>query len=189
MKKRILTPEEVGALLDWDSPSGARFGDEDLQGQENTKGAEKAFMEASTGKPPENLYREVLEILGEAIIVTDPRGCILFGNVLSCHLLGKPLASIRRTPFDRSIRLTDANGAYLDPSPVVIALHELRKVPFPPGSRLLLSRGKTLSVMGAATPLLSRSGAVEGVAVSFHQTVRRGELSDPLPSAASLRVR
>ena len=189
MKKRILTPEEVGALLDWNPPSGAQREGQTAETEESPFETKAASRGAATGNAPGDIYRNVLEILGEAIIITDPRGCILFGNALSCHLLGKSLASIRKKPFDHSIRLADANGVLLTPSPVSTALLEHRKIPFPLDSCLLLSRGKTLSVMGSATPLLSRSGEVEGVAVSFHQTVRRGGVSDPFPSAPRREAR
>ncbi len=189
MKKRILTPEEVGALLDWNPSSGARTRDLPPVGPKRSPATKKAGLSAGSVPPEERLYRDVLDVLGEAMIITDPRGRILFGNALSCTLLGKSLASIRKKPFDRSVLLVDAHGNHLVPGPVVEALNEKEKIPFPPGTGLSLSHGEILSVTGSATPILSGTGEIEGVAVTFHRTALRAGLPDPFPSAPRRRAR
>lgn len=179
MKKRILTPEEVKALLEWESPSHDQARDETPY---RTSGPLK------TGDD-EPLFRNVLEVLGEAMIVTDARGRILFGNTLSRHMMKKSLSSIRKKPFSQVLPLLDASGNRENPGPVEEALKEKERVPFPPGSSLSLPDGSTIPVSGFAAPILRQAGEIEGVVVSFHRTAHRSALPDPAPSPPRRRAR
>ena len=179
MKKRILTPEEVGALLEWDSPSQGEAREEiPLQGP----GPQKTVKD-------EHLFRNVLDVLGEAMIVTDARGRILFGNTLSRHMMKKSLSSIRKKPFSRAIALLGSSGNRENLDPVEEALKEKERIPFPPGTVLSLPDGSTIPVSGFAAPILRQAGEIEGVVVSFHRTVQRSALPDPATSPPRRRAR
>ena len=179
MKKRILTPEEVGALLEWDTPPHDESRE---QISPRSPGLQK------TGKD-EHLFRNVLDVLGEAMIVTDARGRILFGNTLSRHMMKKSLSSIRRKPFSRVLTLLDASGNGENLDPVEVVLREKERVPFPPGTSLSLPDGSIIPVSGFAAPILRQAGEIEGVVVSFHRTVNRSALPDPAPSPPRRRAR
>ncbi len=179
MKKRILTPEEVGALLEWDTPPHD-------EGRERISPRGPGLQKT---EKDEHLFRNVLDVLGEAMIVTDVLGRILFGNTLSRHMMKKSLSSIRRKPFSRVLTLLDASGNRENPDPVEVALREKERVPFPPGTSLSLPDGSTIPISGFAAPILRQAGEIEGVVVSFHRTVHRSSLSDPAPSPPRRRAR
>jgi len=193
MKKRILTPEEVGALLDWENPSDAKAMEPSEREDIRTfRIKEKsAVPDAGTHRSGENeqLFRSVLDVLGEAMVITDAQGKILFGNTLSRLLLKKSPSSIRKKHFSHAIKILDGSGIRQDPDPFEKALKEKEKIPFPPGTHLSLANGEVLPVSGSATPILHQEGEIEGVVVSFHRTVLRSSLPDPLPSPPRRRVR
>ncbi len=131
-----------------------------------------------------DFFRDVLDAMGEAMIITDFRGRILFENVVSHDLLDKPLSAIRRKSFRMAVTLLDGDGQRQDDDPVGKVLREQRPFRFPAGSRLLRPDGSSIPVEGSATPVFRADGEPEGVVVSFHRKTRpAGTLQDftPIP--------
>lgn len=187
MDRKILTPEEIGALLSW-TPSRPSEPVNSKKPSVRTKmrSGKALNPESDSNAPvPENdFFRDVLDAMGEAMIITDFRGRILFENVVSRDLLDKPLSAIRRKSFRMAVTLLDGNGQRQDDDPVGKVLREQRPFRFPAGSRLLRPDGSSIPVDGSATPVFRADGEPEGVVVSFHRKTRpAGTLQDfsPIP--------
>uniref|UniRef100_A0A7C3QXE7 PAS domain-containing protein n=1 Tax=Leptospirillum ferriphilum TaxID=178606 RepID=A0A7C3QXE7_9BACT len=185
MNSKILTPEEIGALLAW-TPSGPS------EAVSSRKPSVRTSMRSGKPSRPKNesnvpvsendFFRDVLDAMGEAMIITDFRGRILFENVVSRDLLDKPLSAIRRKSFRMAVTLLDGDGQRQDDDPVGKVLRAQRPFRFPAGSRLLRPDGSSIPVDGSATPVFRADGEPEGVVVSFHRRNRpAGTLHDFSP--------
>ncbi|OOH82322.1 PAS domain-containing protein [Leptospirillum ferriphilum] len=183
--KNILTREEIMALLDWDPDAGRNEESRtdrpaecvSLEGMPSDESG--AAFPAST-----DFFRDMLDALGEAMIITDVAGKILFENAVSRDLLAKPLSAIRKKTFEVAVPLLDRHRRRHPTDPVQKVLREKEPFRFPQGTILLRPDGSTVPVDGTATPFFDPDGRPEGVVVSFRKKRRSLKLSNPatLPS-------
>ena len=192
MEKNILTPEEIVALLDWTPSSGTREapGSDGRIGR-SSPDLQPSFESGSSFSPSTDFFRDMLDALGEAMIITDFSGKILFENAVSRDLLDKPLSAIRKKAFGAAVPLLDRHRRRHPTDPVQKALREKEPFRFPQGTILLRPDGSTIPVDGTATPFFHSDGQTEGVVVSFRQKVRPLKLSKSatLPSVSKGQAR
>jgi len=179
MEKNILTPEEIRGLLAWET-EGPGIPEQFLPG-----GIRKKRQVGPENKVVD-FFQDVLNALGEAIIITDRTGKILFQNAFSMALLGQSLGAIRRKRFEKAVRLLDRAGKKAIENPVQRCLREASLSSLPPDTLLQRVDGSTLSVRGSASPIFNGKGLMEGVVVSFHMSRPVGLTRD---TAASSSIR
>ena len=185
MDKNILTREEIMALLDWDPDAGRNEESRTDRPAECVSLEGMPSDESGTAFPAStDFFRDMLDALGEAMIITDVAGKILFENAVSRDLLAKPLSAIRKKTFEVAVPLLDRHRRRHPTDPVQKVLREKEPFRFPQGTILLRPDGSTVPVDGTATPFFDPDGRPEGVVVSFRKKRRSLKLSNPatLPS-------
>ncbi|MCL4460591.1 MAG: PAS domain-containing protein [Nitrospirae bacterium] len=190
MERNILTPEEIGALLDW-SPAAreTEAEDRDLQAGRLSPEGESPSGFATGSSPSTDFFRDMLDALGEAMIITDFSGKILFENAVSRDLLDKPLSAIRKKTFGVAVPLFDKHRNRQSTDPVQKVLREKQPFRFPQGTVLLRPDGSTVPVDGTATPFFHPDGQAEGVVVSFRRKIRPSAKRAALPSSPERQAR
>ena len=183
--KNILTQEEIMALLDWDPQAGrSEQSRADMPAECSSLEERPSDGSGTSFSPSTDFFRDMLDALGEAMIITDVAGKILFENAVSRDLLAKPLSAIRKKTFGAAVPLLDRPRRRHPTDPVQKVLREKEPFRFPQGTILLRPDGSTVPVDGTATPFFDPDGRPEGVVVSFRKKGRPLKLSNPatLPS-------
>lgn len=177
MEKAVLTPEEIRGLLSW-MPEESK-----TLPEIRSRRVRKKRIAVPRGKTVD-FFRDVLNALGEAIIITDWTGRIVFQNECSTALLGRSPGAIRNKPFEKAVRLLDRSGNQPVVGPVQRCLTDASLFTLPSGTFLLRPDGSSISIRGSASPIIRRKGMMVGVVVNFH--ISRPEGSAAAASKASL---
>ena len=190
MERNVLTPEEISALLDW-APSSRdpEKTDRDVLAGSLSPESQSSPESGAQFSPSTDFFRDMLDALMEAMIITDSSGKILFENAVSRDLLDKPLSAIRKKSFGVAVLLLDRHRRRHSTDPVQKVLREKQPFRFPQGTILLRPDGSTVPVDGTATPFFHPDGQAEGVVVSFRRKVRASAKLAALPSASERQVR
>jgi PAS domain-containing protein len=181
MKNNILTPDEIREILSWEPLKNDNPGD--LQPKISLDadpfecdredawpgGSEISSLKGKSvsKEKGEDFFRDVLNALEEAILVTDRKGRILFQNAVSRSLLAQSIDAIWKKPFESAVCLLDRNNRRIE-NPVKHCLSDRGPFSLPDDTVLLRPDGSSLLVRGNATPIIHSDGMMEGVVLNFH---------------------
>ncbi len=120
------------------------------------------------GALPTQLANEAFGALAEGVIVTDPRGKILFANATAIRLVGATPESVRGQPVAETLRLVNRQSGRTTDDPVDRALSADQPLPLISDDALAGPEGATrLPVVWTARAVFGADGKARGVVIVF----------------------
>lgn len=133
----------------------------------------------------ERWFSTTLSSLGDAVIATDPEGCVSFMNAAAKRLTGFELEASRDRPLSEVVRLVDEAG-----NPLVDRLGRAQPgrsdAEFLPDALLIDRAGKRRLVDQTATPIVDDQGGVLGRVLVLRDLTERKRLERRLDVAERL---
>jgi diguanylate cyclase (GGDEF)-like protein/PAS domain S-box-containing protein len=121
-----------------------------------------------------------LHSIGDAVITTDPNELIQYLNPVAEQLIGWTSAEVQGWHLRKAFRLVnEVTGAPVD-SPLTCALLERRIVPLANHTALVRRDGTTISIEDSAAPIISKTGALIGGILVFHDVSAARDMAHEL---------
>jgi PAS domain S-box-containing protein len=104
-----------------------------------------------------------LDSIGDAVIVTDARGCITRMNAVAETLTGWSMEDAHGRPVEKVLVLMDNRGAPLVPMPVRQVLESGQIIHLANHTKLIRRDGSDVHIADSAAPIRGRDGVITGV--------------------------
>ncbi|OHX19806.1 two-component system response regulator [Chromobacterium sphagni] len=112
--------------------------------------------------------RITLNSIGDAVIATDPAGCVTFLNPIAEEMTGWLAKEAIGEPIERIMPLQASDSGRTVGNPVRLVLAERRTVGMTLDRALLRRDGRVLEVEDSAAPILDHAGQLTGAIIVFH---------------------
>jgi len=111
--------------------------------------------------------RVTLNSIGDAVIVTDRRGCITFMNPIAESMTGWVLRDAQGSPIEEIMNLRDVSSGAHVVNPIRFALGENRIVSMALNSQLVRPDGSEYGIEDSAAPIRDADGGASGAIIVF----------------------
>lgn len=123
-----------------------------------------AFGDMSFG----DMAQITLNAIGDAVLVADPEGKVIYMNRVAETLTGWASAEALGKPVEDVFFIVDGTTRERMVSPSKRAMHQDRIVELELGSILIRHDGTDLAIEDSAAPILNRLGRIVGAVIVFH---------------------
>lgn len=134
------------------------------------KGGRKAPSKISF----ENMALITLDAIGDAVVVIDPKGYIIYLNRVAEKLTGWPSEEAVGLPVGQVFVIVDGVTRQRAVNPAHKATRERCIVELALGSVLIRRDGTELAIEDSAAPILNHKGTLEGAVIVFHDARQSG---------------
>lgn len=116
----------------------------------------------------EEMAQITLDAIGDAVLVVDPRGKVIYLNTVAETMTGWPREEALGRPIEQVFFIFDGVTRERAPSPSQRAIDENRIVELALGSVLIRRDGIDLAIEDSAAPIHNRQGRTVGAVIVFH---------------------
>ena len=134
-------------------------------------------------------FETTLESIGDAVIATDVRGCVVFMNSVAEHLTGWRLAVARQRPCAEVFNIVSERTHQPVDNPVMRVLRDGAVVGLANHTLLIAADGTERPIDDSGAPIRSRAGCVVGVVLVFRDVSERRRAEADRDSISSERER
>lgn len=141
---------------------------------------ETVFGDMSFG----DMAQITLNAIGDAVLVVEPEGTVIYVNRVAETLSGWPSAEAIGRPVEEVFRIVDGRTRERADSPSKQAISEGRIVELALGSVLLRKDGTDLAIEDSAAPIHNRQGRIVGGVIVFHDARQSRTMTEKMSYAA-----
>jgi len=132
----------------------------------------------------EDMAQITLDAIGDAVLVVDPQGQVIYLNRVAESLTGWSSAEALGRQVDEVFFIVDGLTRQPVKSPAQRAIRERRTVELALGSVLIRRDGSDLAIEDSAAPIHNRSGQMAGAVIVFHDARQSGAVMDKMSHLA-----
>ncbi len=142
--------------------------------------SKKAARSARGPSKREYILQAALGSIGDAVIVTDEKGCVGFLNATAEQLTGWSASEAKRQSISRIFRVVNERTHAAVANPVKKVLRSGRVQGLANHTLLLSKDGREIPIDDSAAPIRATGGRIDGVVLVFRDITerRRAELHD-----------
>ncbi len=122
----------------------------------------------------ENMAQITLDAIGDAVLVIDPKGKVIYLNKVAEKLTGWQSHEALGRPIGQVFLIVDGITRQRAISPGQRAIREKQTVELALGSVLIRRDGTDLAIEDSAAPILNHLGEIEGAVIVFHDARQSG---------------
>ena len=126
-----------------------------------------------------------LHSIGDAVITTDPEGCVEYFNPIAERLTGCSLSEAKGRPLDEVMHLVDEFSQETITNPVKHCLEQCVLVDPEDETLLIRPDGHKVAISNSAAPIRDHNGAIIGAIMVFHDVGHTRKLARQLSFQAS----
>lgn len=116
----------------------------------------------------EDMAQITLDAIGDAVLVVNPQGEVIYINRVAEKLAGWPRETALGQPIEKVFNIVDGKTRQRAKSPSERAIKEERIVELTLGSVLIRYDGTSIAIEDSAAPIYNRRGQVAGAVIVFH---------------------
>lgn len=124
----------------------------------------------------EDMAQITLEAIGDAVLVVDPKGKLIYLNKVAETLTGWSRAEALGRPVEQVFFIFDGVTRERAKSPAQRAIDEGRIVGLALGSVLIRRDGSDMAIEDSAAPIRNRLGEIAGAVIVFHDARQSGDV-------------
>jgi diguanylate cyclase (GGDEF)-like protein/PAS domain S-box-containing protein len=122
----------------------------------------------------EEMAQITLDAIGDAVLVVDPKGKVIYLNKVAETLTGWTAEKARGCPGEEVFFIIDGTTRQRTTSPAQRAISEERIVALALGSVLIRRDGTEMAIEDSAAPIYNRLGKMAGAVIVFHDARQSG---------------
>ncbi|MDF0750763.1 diguanylate cyclase [Marinobacter sp. 71-i] len=122
----------------------------------------------------ENMAQITLDAIGDAVLVVDPKGKVIYLNKVAETMTGWSREEAFGRPVEQVFFVFDGATRERAPSPAERAISENRTVELALGSVLICRDGTDMAIEDSAAPIHDRHGKTAGAVIVFHDARQSG---------------
>ena len=178
-----LSGDELGVLVDSfnEMLEGIQLRDDGLRNALHDR--EAALSEAENARKSLAI---TLGSIGDAVVATDPDGCVVFANPVAEALLGWPADEIVHKHLDEVFQIVNEFSRGAVESPVKKVLREGAIVGMANHTLLIARDGREIPIDDSAAPIRDAAGSIQGTVLVFRDVTGRRRAEETTRRLASI---